>query len=45
MGAARIYDLSFVDCVESAYEEIANRKGKMVNGTFVKESDLIDTNK
>ena len=45
MGAARIYDLSFVDCVESAYEEISNRKGKMVNGTFVKESDLIDTNK
>lgn len=45
MGAATIYDLSFVDCVESAYEEISNRKGKMVNGTFVKESDLIDTNK
>ena len=22
------------------YEEIKNRKGKMVNGTFVKEEDL-----
>lgn len=27
-------------CVQIAYNEIANRKGKMVNGTFVKESDL-----
>lgn len=45
MGAATVYELNFADCVESAYEEIANRKGKMINGTFVKESDLIDTNK
>lgn len=45
MGAATIYDLNFADCVKSAYEEISNRKGKMVNGTFVKESDLIDINK
>ena len=26
------------NCIESAYNEIANRKGKMINGTFVKES-------
>jgi NTP pyrophosphatase (non-canonical NTP hydrolase) len=26
------------DCINSAYSEIANRKGKMVSGTFVKES-------
>lgn len=45
MGAATVYELNFVDCVESAYEEISSRKGKMVNGTFVKESDLIDINK
>lgn len=45
MGAATVYELNFIDCVESAYEEISNRKGKMVNGTFVKDSDLIDTNK
>lgn len=25
------------DCVESAYNVIKNRKGKMINGTFVKE--------
>ena len=24
------------DCIDSAYKEIANRKGKMINGTFVK---------
>ncbi|GGP07320.1 MazG-like family protein [Oceanobacillus neutriphilus] len=28
------------DCIEAAYEEIADRKGKMINGVFVKESDL-----
>ena len=25
------------ECIKSAYSEISNRKGKMVNGTFVKE--------
>ena len=25
------------DCINSAYEVIANRKGKMENGTFVKD--------
>ena len=40
MAIADIYDLDFIDCVESAYNEITDRKGKMVNGTFVKESDL-----
>jgi hypothetical protein len=28
------------ECLGIAYEEIKNRKGKMVNGTFVKEEDL-----
>ncbi|MFS0820776.1 MazG-like family protein [Bacillus sp. 1P02SD] len=27
-------------CVQMAYNEIADRKGKMVNGVFVKEADL-----
>lgn len=36
------YDLDFIDCVESAYEEIKDRKGRVVGGTFVKESDLHD---
>ncbi|SET84990.1 NTP pyrophosphatase, house-cleaning of non-canonical NTPs [Oceanobacillus limi] len=33
-------DLDIRDCIEQAYEEIKDRKGKMVNGVFVKESDL-----
>lgn len=33
-------DLRIEDCIEQAYVEIADRKGKMVNGVFVKESDL-----
>lgn len=32
--------MSINDCVASAYAEIADRKGKMVDGVFVKESDL-----
>ena len=27
-------------CIKAAYEEIKNRKGKLVNGLFVKEEDL-----
>ena len=33
-------DLNIEDCVKVAYEEIADRRGKMVNGVFVKEADL-----
>ena len=40
MTIADIYNLDFKDCVESAYSEIANRKGKMIDGTFVKSEDL-----
>lgn len=29
-------------CVQKAYNEIADRKGKIINGTFVKEADLND---
>lgn len=32
--------LDFEDCIKSAYNEIKDRKGKIVNGVFVKESDL-----
>lgn len=28
------------ECIELAYNEIKDRKGKMVNGVFVKEEDL-----
>lgn len=38
---AKFYNLDFIDCVESAYKEIADRKGVVVNGTFVKEDDLV----
>ena len=33
-------DLDVTECLSIAYEEIKNRKEKMVNGTFVKEEDL-----
>ena len=32
--------LSLGECLEAAYNEIKNRKGKTINGTFIKESDL-----
>lgn len=32
--------LKFNDCLDYAYNEIKDRKGKLINGTFVKESDL-----
>lgn len=33
-------DLDVTECLSIAYEEIKNRKGKMINGTFIKEEDL-----
>lgn len=33
-------DLDISDCIVAAYEEIRNRKGKMINGVYVKEADL-----
>ncbi len=32
--------LDFKDCVQHAYNQIKDRKGKMVDGVFVKEEDL-----
>ena len=32
--------LDFTECVEAAYDEIKDRKGKMIGGVFVKEADL-----
>lgn len=34
---AYLGDFDIETCINSAYEEIKNRKGKMINGTFVKE--------
>jgi len=33
-------NVNFEYCVKLAYEEIKDRKGKMVNGVYVKEDDL-----
>lgn len=30
----------FTECLEIAYNDIKDRKGKLINGVFVKESDL-----
>ena len=32
-------DFFVEDCIESAYEQIKDRKGKMVDGIFVKEAN------
>jgi len=34
------YQMDIEQCIQAAYEEIKNRKGKLINGVFVKESDL-----
>jgi len=33
-------DLSLRECMEKAWEDIKDRKGRMVDGIFVKEDDL-----
>lgn len=33
------YASSFEDCLDIAYDEIKDRKGRMVNGVFIKEGD------
>ena len=35
---AELIDTPIEDCIEIAYNEIAKRKGKMINGTFVKDA-------
>ena len=37
---AEQHDVNIEDCIDVAWNEIKDRKGKMVNGIFVKESDL-----
>lgn len=34
-------DMDLHECTNAAYQKIVNRNGKMINGVFVKESDLI----
>jgi NTP pyrophosphatase (non-canonical NTP hydrolase) len=35
---AKLKGYTIEECVNSAYDQIANRKGQMIGGTFVKES-------
>ena len=37
---AQQHDMSLQECLQFAYDEIKGRKGKTINGTFIKESDL-----
>ena len=37
---AKQLDLNLTQCLEKAYKKIQYRKGKTINGTFVKEEDL-----
>jgi len=34
---AELHGVSIEECIEKAYNEIKNRKGKMANGTYVKQ--------
>lgn len=38
-------NISFNGCIALSYNEIKDRKGKMINGIFVKEEDLKDEEK
>jgi NTP pyrophosphatase (non-canonical NTP hydrolase) len=37
---AKQLGLEFNDCLAAAYDEIKDRKGRMVNGVFIKEGDV-----
>mgnify|MGYP004532511321 CR=1 FL=1 len=37
---SRKYNLMLKDCVQAAWDEIKDRKGRMIDGVFVKEEDL-----
>lgn len=39
-GYAHYYGFSMLECLEHAYEQMKDRKGKMIDGVFVKEEDL-----
>ncbi|HAR6121598.1 MazG-like family protein [Staphylococcus canis] len=37
---AQQHEMTIEECLRYAYSEIKDRKGKTINGTFVKEADL-----
>lgn len=40
LNICRLSGVDLTDCLESAFEKIKDRKGKMIDGVFVKEEDL-----
>jgi len=42
INLATMHDMKFEDCLQFAYNEIKDRKGNMIDGKFVKESDLVN---
>lgn len=41
IGLSMQLGLDLTECLEVAYKEIKDRKGKLVNGIFVKEEDYV----
>lgn len=39
-GMARLNGTTIEECIEHAYNDIKDRKGEFVNGSFIKESDF-----
>ena len=37
---AQQQDIDLYECLELAYEKIANRKGELVDGVYIKQEDL-----
>lgn len=40
LSISQVENLNLIDCIEYAYNEIKGRDGEMIDGTFVKASDL-----
>lgn len=40
MNISILLDVDFESCVQAAWDEIKDRKGRMIDGVFVKEEDL-----
>ena len=40
MNISNLLDVDFENCVQAAWNEIKDRKGRMIDGVFVKEGDL-----
>ena len=40
INLAQQHDMTLQECLQYAYDEIKDRKGKTINGTFIKEADL-----